>query len=181
MKRFYACLGLATIMVLAAAILMAQSPTPKPQPGPEVKKLEYFAGNWTSEGEMKPSPFGPGGKFSGTERNEWMQGGFFLLSHAKSTGSMGSDTAVGVYGYNANDKVYTFDEFNSSGEAVHAKGTVAGDTWTWTNEEKMQGKTMHGRFTAKVLSPTSYTVKFEISPEGGDWATIFEGKATKTK
>jgi hypothetical protein len=48
------------------------------------------------------------------------------------------------------------------------------------SNEKMGGKVMRGRFTVKELSPTSYTFKFEMAPEGGDWATIMEGKATKT-
>lgn len=41
---------------------------------PELKKLEYFAGNWTWEGDMKPGPMSPGGKLSMTERNQWMVG-----------------------------------------------------------------------------------------------------------
>jgi Protein of unknown function (DUF1579) len=181
MKRLsYALWAMVTLITLGSAILMAQNAQQPPAPGPEVKKLDYFAGNWKSEGEMKPSSFGPGGKFTGTEHNEWMPGGFFLLLHGKETTSMGNGTSVGVYGYNTEDKVYTFDEFNSNGESVHAKGTLAGDTWTWTNEEKMQGKTMRGRFTVKVTSPTSYTFKFEMSPEGGDWSTLAEGKVTKT-
>ncbi|HEY6306295.1 MAG TPA: DUF1579 family protein, partial [Candidatus Angelobacter sp.] len=139
MKRLsYALWAMVTVITLGGAILTAQNAQQPPAPGPEVKKLDYFSGNWKSDGEMKPSSFGPGGKFTGTEHNEWMPGGFFLLSHSKASMSMGNETGVGVFGYDANDKVYTFDEFNSNGESVHAKGTLAGDTWTWTNEEKMQ-------------------------------------------
>jgi hypothetical protein len=177
----YARLASALVMTLiCAALLGAQNPPPAPTPGPEVKKLDYFAGNWKSEGDMKPSSFGPGGKFSGTEHNEWMPGNFFLLSHGKETTSMGSGSSVGVYGYDTEAKVYTFDEFNSNGESVHAKGTLAGDTWTWTNAETMQGKMMHGRFTVKVTSPTAYTFKFEMQLEGGAWTALAEGKVTKT-
>ena len=169
------------ITMVCAALVAAQTPQQPPKPGPEVKKLDYFSGNWKSEGDTKPSPFGPGGKFTATEHNEWMEGGFFLLTHGNETTPMGSGTGVGVFGYDANEKVYTFDEFNSMGESVHAKGTLAGDTWTWTNEEKMQGKMMRGRYTIKTLSPTSYTFKFEMAPEGGAWSTVMEGKATKTQ
>jgi Protein of unknown function (DUF1579) len=175
-------LATVTIVVLACAILIAaQSPTPAPKPGPEVKKLDYFAGNWKVEGETKPGPMGPGGKFTGTEHNEWMPGGFFLLSHGSETGSMGNGTSMAVYGYDLNEKVYTFHEFSSSGEAVHAKATVSGDTWTWTNEDKMEGKTVRGRYTVKVASATAYSSKLELQIEGGEWFTAFEAKATKTK
>jgi hypothetical protein len=33
-----------------------------PAPAPELKKLDYFAGNWSVEANMKPSSYGPGGK-----------------------------------------------------------------------------------------------------------------------
>jgi hypothetical protein len=33
--------------------------------------------------------------------------------------------------------------------------------------------------TIKTLSPTSYTMKFEVSIDGTNWMTFMEGKATK--
>ena len=179
MKRLYATIAFAIGIAFATPVVIAQNP--QPQPGPEVKKLDYFAGDWKLEGEMKPGPFGPGGKYTGSEHSQWMEGGFFLVSHSTQTTPMGSITAFAVYGYDPNDKVYTFDEFNTVGEAVHAKGTVEGDTWTWTSETKMGSKTMRGRFTEKILSPTSYTFKFEASVDGAAWMTIVEGKLTKGK
>ena len=179
LKRVSAAL-LFSLLCAAFAAAQTQPQTP-PKPGPEVKKLDYFAGNWKSEGDMKPSQFGPGGKFSATEKNEWMPGEFFLLSNADENTPMGNGKGLAIFGYDTNEKVYTYQAYNSMGEAEHAKGTLSGDTWTWTNEEKMQGKVMRGRYVVKTLSPTSYTFKFEMAPEGGDWATVMEGKATKIK
>jgi hypothetical protein len=45
----------------------------------------------------------------------------------------------------------------------------------------MGGKVIKGRYTVKVLSPTSYTFKFETASDAGDWNTVMEGKATKAK
>jgi Protein of unknown function (DUF1579) len=176
LKRF----ATVTIIILACAIFVAaQNPPSAPTPGPEVKKLDYFAGNWKAEADMKPGPMGPGGKVTENTHNEWMAGGFFLLSHHSVSSSMGNETTLAVYGYDNNEKVYTYDEYSSGGETVHAKGTLAGDTWTWTTEEKMGGQTVHGRYTVKVISPTAYTFKFEAAPEGKDWFTVVEGKASK--
>ena len=180
MKRF----ATVAIMVLACAILVAlgaQNPPPAPTPGPEVKKLDYFAGDWKSEGTLKPGPMGPGGKVTETTHREWMPGGFFLVDHTKVSSAMENSTLVGIFGYDTNAKVYTFDEYGSDGETVHAKGAVSGDTWTWNSDEAMGGQTMHGRFTVKITSPTTYSFKFEIQPEGGSWSTIVEGTSTKTK
>jgi hypothetical protein len=43
----------------------------------------------------------------------------------------------------------------------------------------MGGQTYKGRFTMKVLSPTSYTMKYERSLDGTNWMTAVEGTATK--
>jgi hypothetical protein len=170
-------MGLAMVGALGVAIAYAQGQAPKP--GPELKKLEYFVGTWSSEGEMKPSPFGPGGKFTGTEQIEWMDGDFFLVGHAEGDSSMGHEKSLSVWGYDADKKVYTYHAFNSMGEAISATGTAAGDSWNWTSEETMAGKLMRSRYTIKTASPTSYTFKLEMQPEGGEWGTMMEGKASK--
>jgi hypothetical protein len=176
MKR---CASALIIILLCTALVAAQNPPAVPKPGPELKKLDYFSGNWHLAGDMKASPFGPAGKMVGTEHNQWMEGGFFLLSHADETSPMGKAKGVAIFGYDTEEKVYTYHAFNSMGEAEQAKGTLEGNIWTWTNEQKMQGKLMRGRFTVKTTSPTTYDFKFEMAPEAGDWSTVMEGKATK--
>jgi uncharacterized protein DUF1579 len=165
-------------LVLTAAAL-AQMEMPKP--GPEVKKLDMFAGSWTLDGEMKATSMGPGGKMTETEKCEWMDGGFFIVCHADFKGSMGSGSGITVMGYSTDDKIYTYREFNSWGEFTDSKGSVDSDTWTWTNEEKMGAMTMKGRFTMKITSPTSYNFSYEMSEDGAKWTNVLEGKATKGK
>ena len=169
--------------VLAAAlclplILQAQAP-PMPKPGPEVKKLDYFMGTWKIEGEVKSSPHSPGGKVSGTHHIEWMPGDFFLVTHSDFKSPMGEWKGLAVWGYKADDKVYTYQEYDSTGESFSATGTVQGDTWTWLSESKMGGKVMKGRYTVNVVSPTSYTFKYEMASDSGEWNALMEGKATK--
>ena len=168
------------VVVFCTLALIAQAPAP-PKPGPEHKNLDYFNGNWTLEGESKASPMGPGGKMTETEQNVWMDGGLFLVSHVDFKATMGNGTGISVMGYDPNTKMYSYDEYNSSGEAEHATGTFDGTTWTWNSDEDMGGQKMKGRFTIKELSPTSYTFKFEIAPAGGEFVTIMDGKATKSK
>jgi hypothetical protein len=159
---------------------MKEIPVQRFTPAPELKKLEYFAGNWISEGDMKPSPMGPGGKMTMTEHNRWMDGGFFLTLHSEfKIADMGSGSGVAFMGYDTGKKVFTYDEFNSMGEAEHSIGTLDGDTWTWIRDMPVGGNTMKGRFTLKILSPVSYSFKFELSADGNSWSTIMDGKATK--
>ena len=172
------------VLLFSVLIAAAQGPPPKPTPAPELKKLDYFVGTWKTEGELKPGSMGPGspgGKFTELGHNSWMAGHFFLAEHTNAKSDvMGNLEEIAYLGYNTEEKVYTYDAFNSMGEAEHAKGTVEGDTWTWTSTEKMGGQTMKGRFTITVASPTSYTFKFEIAPENSsNYTTIVEGKSTK--
>ncbi|HJZ69967.1 MAG TPA: DUF1579 family protein [Blastocatellia bacterium] len=167
----------AVVLVILAGVAVAQTPQ-MPKPGPEVKRLQYYAGTWHSELEMKMAP---GGKMTGTDHSEMMPGGFFLVTHTEGKGMMGELKELAVMGYDPMEKVYTYDAFNSFGEAEHFKGTVQGDTWTWTSKGNFGGKLTDMRFTAKEVSPTSYTMKLEIAGDGGAWTTVMEGKAAKVK
>lgn len=168
---------MAVLLSVTASFVQAQMDMPKP--AAELKKLDYFAGTWSFDGEMKPGPMGPGGKTTGTDKVEWMDGGFFLVSHTSFTSPMGKTTGTAYMGYNSDDKVYTYSAFNSMGQNEVSKGTLEGDTWTWNSESKMMGQVMRSRFTIKQLSATSYSFKFEMAPPGGELALVMDGKATK--
>ena len=167
-------LALSAVWLFLAAAAAAQMDMPKP--GPEHKKLDYFSGSWTLDGDMKATPMGPAGKIAEKEKCDWMEGSFFLVCHTDFSGSMGSGTGISVLGYSAPDKTYTYREFNSWGEFDDSKGSVDGDTWTWTNDTPFKGK-----FTMKILSPTSYNFTYEMSQDGTSWTTVMNGTANKTK
>lgn len=152
------------------------------KPGPEVKKLDYFVGTWTTEGTVAQGPWGAGGKFSTSETTEWMSGNFFVMGHSdfKMPPEVGGDAkAISMMGYDTDQNVYTYDAFNSLGRHEVSKGTVSADTWTWNGEASYEGQDIKQKMTIKVLSPTSYSVKFEVSMDGTTWMTFMDGKATK--
>lgn len=170
--------------MLAACLLMAATAFGQmeaPKPGPEHKKLDVFAGTWTLDGDVKPGPMGPGGKMTENQKCEWMEGGFFLVCHAEFKSVMGDGSGISLMGYSGDEKAFTYREFNSWGEATDSHGSLDGDTWTWTSDEKMGTTTMKGRFIMKITSPTAYTFTFDLSPDGTKWTTIMDGKATKGK
>src|ERR1022692_1460746 len=171
----------AGMMLMAGLVLMtaAVAQMGPPKPGPEVKKLDTFVGTWTLDGTMKPGMMGPGGSMTENEKCEWMEGGFYVVCHSEYKSSMGNGSGLSVMGYSTDDKAYTYREFNSFGEFDDSRGSLDGDTWTWTNEEKMGGMTMKGRFTIKITSASSYNFTFDMSPDGTKWSTVMDGKASK--
>jgi hypothetical protein len=170
---------IAGISLVFGSALPARVPTEEPKPAPELRKLEYFAGAWTTEGEIKPGPMGPGGRFTGTNQVQWMDGAFFLVTHSEFSGAMGKGSETAYMGWDTDDRMYTYDSFNTLGEADHARGNVDGDTWTWRSETRMAAQTMKGRLTIKMLSARAYSFRFELSPDGTKWTTVLEGRTTK--
>jgi hypothetical protein len=171
------------MMTFAMSMLLisvrAQAPEGAPKPGPEVKKLAYNVGTWNIEGEAKAFGPMPGGKITSTEKCDWYSGGFFVTCRTEGTGPMGASKGVSFMGYDPSEKVYTFHEFSSMGDAIQAKGTVDGDTWNWTSESKMGDAKMSARVTIKHVSKTEYTFKLEMSQNGGDFSVVEEMTAHK--
>jgi len=176
MNRRFALTPLLILFVASAWAQMSVTP------GPEVKKLDYFAGSWTTECTIAQGPWGMGGKFTSTATSEWMSGNFFLQSHNdfKMPPELGGEgKGASFIGYDTDQNVYTLDAFNSQGRRESWKGSVSSDTWTWTGSQSYGGQEFQQKMTMKILSPASYSVKFEISMDGKDWMTFMDGKATK--
>jgi hypothetical protein len=176
------------LAVLAVSVLFlalsAQAEEKKkmemPKPGPEVKKLGYFVGTWMSEGDMKENPFEmPAGKFTSTDKCEWFSGGYQVVCHTSGKSPMGSMHGLGILAYKAEDKVYTYYGIDNMGMGGESKGNVDGNNWVYTADEKMGGKSFHGRYSIMVTGPDSYTFKYETSEDGQKWNLMMEGKSTK--
>jgi len=157
------------------SLLLAQAPPAPPTPGPEHKKLEYFLGKWTVEGEIKANEFVRAGKTVSTETATLGPGGFYLESRNEDP----SGTRLAIIGYDSHANVYTSYYANSVGLVGTGTGTVNGNTWTWMVEDKYAGKSIKGRTTVTILSPTQHTIKYEMADGKGGYTTLVEGKATK--
>jgi len=153
-----------------------------PKPGSEVKKLGYFVGNWTTTGTISPGPWGGGGQFSWSESTEWMAGNFFVVGHwnFKMPRHLGGDgEEIFVMGYDQDRGVYTFNAFSSQGRHQLSQGTTSRDTWTWASDAIYDGEKVRQKLTMKILSPKTYTQKFEISMDGTEWITFMDGQTIK--
>jgi len=167
-------------VALFTSALVAQQPSQPPKPGPEQKRIGYFAGDWTFQGEAKQSPMGPAGKISSTESCSWFAGGFHLVCRTKGTGPAGPGTSQSTLSYDAGRKAYTYHSISSMGSMVFVRGQVDGKVWTWTDDMTIEGKTMKIRATVTEESPTAYSFKLEAG-DGAAMAVIEEGRATKVK
>lgn len=174
----------AWVLASAAGAGQATAQAPQmPQPGPEHEKLGYFVGKWNAQGEIKPGPMGPGGKITTTDNCEWFEGRYAVICRSEGTGPAGPSKSLGVIGYNTEQKVYTYYGVDNSAMnmATVPRGTVKGDTWTYSDESLMGGQKVKSRVTLKVLSPTSYTFLMEAQGPDGKWLPMMESKNTKVQ
>lgn len=176
---------LTACIVLSAAspqLVPAQAP-PAPKPGPEHERLGYFVGKWKAQGEVKPGPMGPGGKLTASDTCEWFEGRFSVVCHSEGRGPTGPSKSIGIIGYSPEEKVYTYYGVDNSSMTMASvpKGTVKGDTWTYTDEGTMGGQKFKSRVTIKELSPTEYTFRMEMQGPDGKWMPMVESKNSKVQ
>jgi hypothetical protein len=176
-------LNIFTTFAVVSAVGMQVAAAQASKPGPEHARLGYFVGKWTSEGEMKPGPMGPGGKMTSTDSCEWFEGRFSVICRGEGKTPMGPTKNIGILGYSPEEKVYTYygvDNTNMTMASV-PKGTVRGDTWTYTDESMMGGQKVKSRVILKELSPTQYTFRLEFQGPDGKWMPAMESKNTKVQ
>jgi len=182
MRSTFGLVGGCVAVVAFQLAVVAQAPK-MPAPGPEHQRLGYFVGKWTSEGEMKPGPMGPGGKLTSSDTCEWFEGRFAVICRSEGTTPMGASKSVGILGYSTEEKVYTYygvDNTNMTMASV-PRGTVQGATWTYADESMMGGNKVKSRVTIKEISPTSYTFTMELQGPDGKWTPMMESRNTKVK
>jgi Protein of unknown function (DUF1579) len=181
MKRPFSLFAAFTVLSAAGPEFAAAQAAEAPKPGPEHQRLAYFVGKWNAEGELKPGPMGPGGKFTSSDKCEWFEGRYSVICHSEGKMPMGQSKSIGILGYSTEEKVYTYYGVDNSNMTMASvpKGTVRGDTWTYTDQGTMGGKKFKSRVTIKELSPTEYTFRMEMQGPDGKWAPMMESKNTK--
>jgi hypothetical protein len=180
MKARIGTLGLLALFA-AASTALAQAPAGPPKPGPELKRLSYFEGKWITEGQQKENPFGPAGSFSSKDTCEWVLDGFFLKCTGEGKDPVGSMKGIGLMGYDAENKIYTYYGADNRGMGFGGDGMLKGKVWTYTSSMKMKEKIINSRWINTEISPIEYTFKWEMADDKGNWMTLAEGKSTKAK
>ncbi len=172
---------IAIIALLLSTFAVAQAPQQASPTGITAahQRMGYFVGYWTATGTSRISPKTPPATFTLKEHGDWVTDGYFLETKTSMKGALGTVNSQRVMGYNVEDKVYTYNVYNSLGEHQVALGHLNGNIWTWNSEEKLNGIVIKGRYTIVETGPNTYTFKSEVADPKGGWATVMEGTATR--
>ena len=165
MKALFTILAWITLSLGIASPGRAQTEIPKP--APEFNKLNYFAGVWTAEGEMKPGTMGSAGKFTGTNRVEWMEGAILSVARLRIQRRYGERYGNRLHGLRQRRQDVHVRFFQLAGRSGPCQRHVERSYMDLAEQDKDQGsQTMKARLTIKVRSPKAYDFKFEMSPDG---------------
>jgi len=80
-------------------------------------------------------------------------------------------------GFDLREKTYTYFSTFTNGESAFQRGTIDGDTWTWTDDSKIT----RGRFIEKTVNSDMATYTYEMARGSEPWTQVTEGKQTRQK
>lgn len=171
MRIVFAVLALSSVAVAASA----QVPTPPP----ETAALDYFAGNWRMEGEDQETPFGPGGTVSGNYKCEWFQGRFALVCEGTSEMALGKAKSLGIYTWNRNRKVYSYDGIDSFGMDVSAQARHEGKVWRWVTVPAATEDGISVRYVVTEVTDREYAYEWDYAKGKTAWRPGGKGRAVR--
>jgi hypothetical protein len=152
----------------------------KPKLGAEHKRLGIFVGDWNVAGLQRESRVGPAAEIAGTERFEWLAGGFFLVHHFDCRVGGAQAACIEVTGYDPATGSYPTHTYYNDGRSAQWQLTLWDDIWVISGEWPIGGETAQVRCTVEFGDEgNTRTAKWESSSDGANWETFWEVKATR--
>ena len=138
------------------------------------EKLNAFVGEWDGEVTVPPNSQMPdGATFASRIENQRALGGWFLTMRYEQHRPEGEPyRALGVLGCEHDSARFTFYWFDSEGwnPGRPSIGEWEGDRLP-LEADSVLGR---DRLTFEILSPDSYALRIENSPDGTSWTTVAE-------
>ena len=133
---------------------------PMPKFGPELAKLSFLAGNFSTENVAYPSPMSKGGSGKGRNMNRWELDSLFLVfNYEGEIAGLGSYKGKGLFSYDGKDSKYKCWWFDSFGSNVFYQGNFIGDTLVLEGEIPLP----QGSLKEKIMwHPEGKKVKFRM-------------------
>jgi hypothetical protein len=145
-----------------------------PRPGPGHKKLEAFAGTWTGEEKMHPSPWDPkGGTASATLSGKVACDGFYVVGdYEQKRNGVVTFRGHSVFGFDDKTQEVVLHWFDSMGMGADVfRGKFVGQTVTLLNHGPMG----HHRMTYDFSEKGTLRSKMETSQDQKQWTPMFDG------
>lgn len=138
---------------------------PKPKFGPELARLSFLAGNFSSESMAHPSPMGNGGPGKGRNVNGWDLDSLFLVfNYEGELAGLGGYKGKGMLTHDGRDGRYKCWWFDNFGSSNLYQGGFAGDTLVLEGEIPLP----QGVLKEKIMwHPEGKKFKFRLFQDWG--------------
>ncbi len=146
-----------------------------PKPSPGHVRLEKLAGNWEGQETMYPSDWDPkGGVAIGRMKSRVALNGFALIGeYEQERGGAITFTGHSVFTFDAQEEVYTLHWFDCLGTPPEVfTGRLEDEVFTVSHG----GPGMHARLTYDITDAQHLASKMEMSDDGTNWKTLFDGR-----
>jgi hypothetical protein len=157
-------------------------------PGPEHKKLDVLAGDWTYTAKFWMAPGAPPMEMAGTTKYTWLMGGRYLQDEVSGPAQAGMPAfqGLGITGYDNITKKYVASWIDSMGTGITpmtGEMDAAGKVLTMHYEEfdPMTGKMAKARQVLRIVDANHHDLEFyKVMADGKD-TKAGEIKATRKK
>jgi Protein of unknown function (DUF1579) len=155
---------------------------PSTAQNPAYQRLDYFVGTWKGVGEQKPNSDGSGGgKFVGTMSCTKFAGGFHVVCSLEGTMGGKEFREMATFGYDAEEKAYTWYDIDNTGMNGLARGSLEKGTWTYVFESKSGGQPLRLKVALAEQGPTTFVNTAEVSVEGKPFELVVKATFNRTK
>lgn len=157
---------------------MSEQPKIPTEPTPGHRRLEVFSGRWHAEGDSYAAgqdPDDPRGsieKWVSDESAEWLDGGFFLVTHWDATTGGKPFRGLGVMSYDAAKDSYASRSFENHGYFRKYAVSVDGDVWSFS------GKSERARIEFADRGKTQI-INWEWRQQGAAWLPLCDRTAVR--
>jgi len=175
--------ALAVLSVALALPALGAEPKGPPPPSPEQRRMGWLVGKWKGTGAVKENPFMPTGTLQTSDDCAWFEGKYAVVCRGSGKGPVGPMKSIGIMGWNAEEKTYVWYGLDStpSASTVVARGTLEGSTWTFVDEQRMEGKLVRSRYVMAEKGKDAYDFRWEVQGADGTWATVMEGTSRRVR
>ena len=145
----------------------------------EHRKLKAFAGTWSGEEKIHPSPWdAKGGSATSRFQTRVDLDGFFVIAdYVQERGGQPSYRGHGVFGYDPQKKCYTMHWFDSMGSGTPAPvaGKWEGSRLAFEGSHPMG----HSRYIYQFEGENRIAFSIENSQDGRSWSPFLESQFTR--
>ncbi len=139
-----------TLVAVTLALIGSQAfaQMTKPEFGPELAKLGFLTGHFTTQTKLMMDPNSTEGSIgTGSATIHWgLDSMFVFINEEENSPAMGSYKGFGVLGYDLQQNQYVLSMYNNFADRPQYKGSFTGDTLTLTTNVE----TPNGPFTQQL-------------------------------